>query len=699
MLSSLIRLQACRTVPLKSTILQATRVPLRTPVNRPVTRWAPRQPVGRAPARSGRPVPPFSILPLGLSVSAVCVWRWRLGSVTARCEHEHSRVVPEEPATERLRLDWRRLWSLLRPYLHYLIGAVCSAAIVALCNVEIPRLLGDLINVLTHFASAEGGGLHFTDELRAPALRLISFYGLQSLFTFAYIVCLSYMGEGMAADLRSQLFSVLMQQDVAFYDHHKTGEVINRLTTDVQDFKSSFKMCVSQGMRSVAQVLGCVAALYHMSPQLTLGSAVVITSVISVGTLIGRGLRELSREAQQQVAHSTAVAEEAVGNVRTVRAFAMEDSETEIYVEEVNKSRDMHIRLGIGIGCFQAGANLFMNSVVLATLYYGGYLMSMQQLSAGDLMSFLVASQTIQRSLAQMSILFGTFVRGMSAGARVFEYINLKSEIPIRGGDIIPVSQLTGSVEFRDVTFSYPTRPGVTVLDGLQLKVPSGHMLALVGYSGGGKSTCAALLERFYDPVSGQVLLDGHDLRSLDPHWLRGRVIGYINQEPVLFATSIRENIRYGREDATDEEVMQAARLANAHHFISDLPDGYDTAVGERGVTLSGGQKQRVAIARALLKDPRILVLDEATSALDAESEKVVQEALDRVVTGRTVLVIAHRLSTVRHADCIAVIANGRVAEMGSHAELVKKKGLYWDLVKHNTLQGEGGVQADTRSL
>ncbi|XP_037087475.1 LOW QUALITY PROTEIN: mitochondrial potassium channel ATP-binding subunit-like [Pollicipes pollicipes] len=578
-------------------------------------------------------------------------------------------------------------------------AATESAAVVALCNVEVPRLLGDLINVLTHFASGEGGG-QFSDELRQPAIRLISFYGLQSLFTLAYIVCLSYMGEGMAADLRSQLFGVLMEQDVAFYDHHKTGEVINRLTTDVQDFKSSFKMCVSQGMRSIAQVVGCVAALYHISPQLTLGSAVVIGSVVSVGTMIGRGLRAISRDAQQQVAHATAVAEEAVGNVRTVRAFAMEDSETEFYVEEVNKSRDIHIRLGVGIGLFQAGANLFMNSVVLATLYYGGYLMSQRQLTAGDLMSFLVASQTIQRSLAQMSILFGTFVRGMSAGARVFEYMNLRAEIPIRGGATIPVSQLTGSVEFRDVTFNYPTRPQVVVLDHMQLHVPAGHMLALVGYSGGGKSTCAALLERFYDPVSGQVLLDGHDLRSLDPHWVRGRVIGYINQEPVLFATSIKENIRYGRTDATDEEVEAAARLANAHQFVSALPDGYDTAVGERGVTLSGGQKQRVAIARALLKDPRILVLDEATSALDAESEKVVQEALDRVVTGRTVLVIAHRLSTVRNADTIAVIADGKVAEMGSHAELVRKRGLYWDLVKHNTLREEGGAApAGGRSL
>lgn len=301
-------------------------------------------------------------------------------------------------------------------------------------------------------------------------------------------------------------------------------------------------------------------------------------------------------------------------------------------------------------------------------------------------MSFLVASQTVQRSMASLSVLFGQVVRGLSAGARVFEYMALSPVIPLTGGYCIPNKDIRGSITFQNVTFSYPCRPGFNVLKDFTLKLPSGKIVALVGQSGGGKTTVASLLERFYDPEAGSVTLDGHDLRTLNPSWLRGQVIGFISQEPVLFATTIMENIRFGKLDASDEEVYTAAREANAHEFISSFPDGYSTVVGERGTTLSGGQKQRLAIARALIKQPTVLILDEATSALDAESERVVQEALDRASAGRTVLVIAHRLSTVRAAHSIIVMANGQVCEAGTHEELLKKGGLYSELIRRQTL-------------
>ncbi|XP_066538695.1 mitochondrial potassium channel ATP-binding subunit isoform X2 [Hoplias malabaricus] len=273
-------------------------------------------------------------------------------------------------------------------------------------------------------------------------------------------------------------------------------------------------------------------------------------------------------------------------------------------------------------------------------------------------------------------------VRGVSAGARVFEYLALEPTIPLTGGGRIPHKSLTGRVDFMNINFSYPTRPGHQILKNFSLTLPPCKTVAVVGESGGGKSTVAALLERFYDPANGVIMLDGLDIKTLDPSWLRGHVIGFISQEPVLFGTSVMENIRFGKPGATDAEVVAAAKQANAHTFITGFPDGYSTVVGERGVTLSGGQKQRIAIARALIKNPRILVLDEATSALDAESERVVQEALDRATTGRTVLIIAHRLSTIQGADLICVMSNGRVVESGTHSDLLSKGGFYAELIR-----------------
>lgn len=267
------------------------------------------------------------------------------------------------------------------------------------------------------------------------------------------------------------------------------------------------------------------------------------------------------------------------------------------------------------------------------------------------------------------------------------QYIDQTPSIPMEGGKTIPFHALMGDISFKDVGFHYPSRPGQNILEDFNLEIPGGKMVALVGMSGGGKSTLAVLLERFYDVSRGSITVDGVDIKEFDPTWLRGRAIGFINQEPVLFATSVMENIRYGKPTATDEEVIEAAKLANADGFILGFPQGYSTVLGERGVTVSGGQKQRIAIARALVKNPSILILDEATSALDSESERIVQEALDKVVKGRTTVVIAHRLSTIRDANLIAVVSKGKIAEIGTHHELKLKKGLYWDLIKKQELE------------
>jgi ATP-binding cassette subfamily B (MDR/TAP) protein 8 len=584
---------------------------------------------------------------------------------------------------------WREFFKLLLPDVWFLLGAVVSAFAVALINVEIPLLLGGLVNVLAKYASQDSS-CNFLQDVRLPAVKLISMYSVQGALTFVYISLLSSMAERLAARLRERLFEAVIVQDIAFFDANKTGEIVNRLTTDIQDFKSSLKLCISQGLKSSTQTLGCILSMSVVSPKLTLVMSAVVIAIIGVGSLMGSGLRVLSRKAQAQIAKSTAVADEALGNVRTVRAFAMEPTEIKLFAREVEKSSNLNQLLGLGIGVFQGLSNIALNGLVLGSLYVGGYLMSQGEVTAGDLMAFMVATQTIQRSLGQMSMLFGQVIRGLTAGSRVFEYMLLRPEIAVTGGKIIPYHTLTGSVEFQSVNFSYPTRPDQQVLKDFSLKVPGGRMVALVGLSGNGKSTVAALLERFYDVSSGRITLDGQDIKTLDPSWLRGRVIGFINQEPVLFATTVMENIRYGRPDATDTEVIEAAKLANADGFITTFPNGYKTVLGERGVTVSGGQKQRIAIARALLKNPTILILDEATSALDAESERVVQDALDHIVKGRTVLVIAHRLSTVRDADVIAVVSGGQIVEMGTHSQLKRQRGFYWQLIRNQEQLNEG---------
>ncbi|KAF7663883.1 hypothetical protein LDENG_00198350 [Lucifuga dentata] len=646
----------------------------------------------------------FILGPAVLTVSA------RLFGCVAYCEADVNNNTPVEVVTKDPvpEFKWHILWEFVRPQLLALIGAVVLAFGAAILNIQIPLMLGELVNIVAHYLREHAG--NYIHEIRGPAMKLLGLYGIQGLLTCGYIILLSRVGERMAADMRKTLFASLLKQDVAFFDANKTGQLVNRLTADIQEFKSSFKLVISQGLRSITQTVGCFISLYLISPKLSGLSVIVLPCLVGGGAVIGSFLHKLSRLAQEQVAKATGVADEALGNVRTVKAFAMEERELQLYAHEVDKSYEINESLGTGIAVFQGLSNIALNCIVLGTIFAGGTLIAGNELSPGDLMSFLVASQTVQRSLASISILFGQVVRGISSGARVFEYLALEPTIPLSGGGRIPYHSLTGRVDFMNISFSYPTRPGHQILENFSLTLLPCKTVAIVGESGGGKSTVASLLERFYDPVSGVIMLDGLDIRTLDPSWLRGQVIGFINQEPVLFGSSIMENIRFGKPEATDAEIINAAKQANAHRFITSFPDGYNTVVGERGVTLSGGQKQRIAIARALIKNPSILVLDEATSALDAESERVnpsilvldeatsaldaeservVQEALDRATRGRTVLIIAHRLSTIQGADLICVMSNGCIVEAGTHLELLSKGGLYSDLIRRQRTEAQ----------
>ncbi|CAH0550882.1 unnamed protein product [Brassicogethes aeneus] len=628
---------------------------------------------------------------IALTLSGGSIIQIVLNKSNVYCDAKKTRLATYRHGSDKnLKFDWKRFWAYLQPHMWYFVAAIIGALAVAILNIQIPQIMGGVINVIARFSETKDSQM-FISEMKLPAIKIVSMYVAQSICTFFYIYMMSNLGEKIAYNMKTDLFSSILKQDIAFFDRQRTGEIINRLTADIQDFKSSFKQTISGGLRAATQIIGCSVSLIMISPHMTFITLLCIPSVIAVGTIFGALLRSTSRKAQAQVEKTTAVADEAVGNIRTVRAFAMEDQEIELFNNEAELAMDLNQDLGFGIGVFQAGTNMFLNSMVLSTLYMGGYLLSTNKLSAGEVMSYLMASQTIQRSLAQISLLFGSVVRGLASGSRVFEYINLKPSMSLKGGKIIPDGALKGDIQFKNVTFAYPTRPQQVILENFNLTVPSGKTVAIVGASGNGKSTVVALIERFYDIQAGSITIDGEDIKTLDPSWLRNRALGLISQEPILFGTSIIENIRYGRPNATDEEVMQAAELANAHEFISNFPKGYDTLVGERGATLSGGQKQRIAIARALLKDPSILLLDEATSALDTESEKIVQKALEKARKGRTVIVIAHRLSTIQNADLIVVLNRGKIVEMGTHDQLKGLKGFYWSLTYQQQQAPQGG--------
>ncbi|NRD56323.1 ABC transporter ATP-binding protein [Corallococcus exiguus] len=486
-------------------------------------------------------------------------------------------------------------------------------------------------------------------------------------------------GENVVQALRERLFSHLVSQEVAFFDNSKTGELVTRLGADTAVLQQSVSGNIAMALRSGAQVLGGVALLFYTSPTLTLLMLTVVPPVVVVAMVYGRRMRLTSRRVNDEHAASNAVAEEIFAGIRTVRSFAAERHEGGRYSVALAKALAL-ARRRTQLSAFFIGGSTFGGFIAGSlVLWYGSRLMLRGDLSIGSLTSFLVYTTLVSMSVSGLTDLWADFMRASGSAERVFDLLDRKPGMPISGGERI--DPLQGHVEFQSVRFAYPTRLDAPVLKDLNLAIQPGEVVAIVGPSGAGKSTIAGLLARMYDPQGGSLLLDGRDLRTVDPEWLRQQ-IGVVAQEPMLFSGSIFDNIRYGRLDATEAEVEAAARAANAHDFVCRFPDGYRTSVGERGVQLSGGQKQRVAIARAILKDPRLLVLDEATSALDAESEHLVKDALERLMRGRTTLIIAHRLSTVLGADRVLVLEGGQVVQSGSHASLMEQEGLYRRLVE-----------------
>uniref|UniRef100_A0A3Q3EDP3 ATP-binding cassette, sub-family B (MDR/TAP), member 10 n=1 Tax=Labrus bergylta TaxID=56723 RepID=A0A3Q3EDP3_9LABR len=541
--------------------------------------------------------------------------------------------------------DVRRILQLAHPERWRLAAAVGFLTVSSAVTMSAPFFLGKVIDTIyTSGADTET----MTASLTSLCIMLTGVFLCGGAANAARVYVMQISGQQIVRDLRASVFSSILRQEVAFFDRNRTGELINRLSADTAVVGRSITDNLSDGLRAVAQATAGVSMM---------------------------------------------LAEERISNMRTVRAFGKELSEVNTYTQKTDQVLSLARKEAVLRAGFFGVTGLSGNIMILSVLYKGGLLMANQHMTVGELSSFLMYTFWVGISIAGLSSFYSELMKGFGAGSRLWELLDRKPEFPLNEGLVLPAEQLKGQLEFSDVSFAYPTRKEAPIFQNLSLVVPAGTIMAVVGPSGSGKSTLVSLLLRLYDADSGVITVDGHDIRDLNPYWLRSH-IGTVSQEPVLFSCSIRDNIAYGAgdpESVSSEDIYRAARVANAYNFIQTFPKGFDTVVGEKGVLLSGGQKQRIAIARALLKNPKILLLDEATSALDSENEFLVQEALERLMDGRTVVIIAHRMSTIQNANTVAVLDQQRIAECGRHTELLgNRQGLFRKLMeKQAFLQDE----------
>lgn len=494
--------------------------------------------------------------------------------------------------------------------------------------------------------------------------------------------------------IRNLLFRSLVRQEIGFFDSNHTGDITSRLTSDTTMVSDLISLNMNICLRSLVKGMGVCVFMFTLSWKLSLVTFMGFPFVMLVSKLYGKYYKRLAREVQDALAKANNIAEETVSAMKTVRSFANEEAEAGVYWEKLQHMYKLNKKQALAYACYMWSSSLTVLALQVSILYYGGHLVVSGHLTSGNLISFIIYELELGDCMENIGAVYTGLMQGVGAAEKVFEFIDRKPQLS-SDGTLAP-DTLKGLVEFKNVTFSYPTRPETQVLKDVSFTLHPGQVTALVGPSGSGKSSCVSLLEHFYRAQAGQVLLDGSPIEEYDHRYLHTKV-SLVGQEPVLFARSVQENIAYGLTDCCLEEIVQASMKANAHGFITELPDGYSTDAGEKGAQLSGGQKQRVAIARALVRSPHVLILDEATSALDAESEHIVQQALNGIMQDRTVLVIAHRLSTVEKAHNIIVIDKGEVLEQGTHRDLMQKEGLYSKLVKRQILGIETGTETMNR--
>lgn len=569
----------------------------------------------------------------------------------------------------------KKALGFIRPYvLHIILALLCMLAVAGL-SLLVPWLVKDMIDEVLVKRDLR--------MLNIICLLGIGIYFFKGVFSFGQEYLMAYVAQKVIFDLRSKLWRHLSRLSLTFFTRERGGNILSRLTNDISLIEQTLTYAVIDFVIRSVTVIGIIAFIFYINWELSLISMSLLPLTAFLIERYGKKMRRLGRQIQDNLSSLASIANEVIGAIKVVKAFASSDREVERFEEANIRSFKASLK-GAKLRAFLSPTvEMIAASSTIFLLWYGGRQVIEGSLTPGELVAFLGYVAMIVTPLKGLSNVFARFQQALAALDRIFEVMEIPIEVSEEEG-AMEMPRIKGEVVFEGVSFSYEGEP---VLKNINLRVRPGEVIGVVGPSGAGKSTLVDLIPRFYDPTEGAIYIDGVNIKKVKLDSLR-RQIGIVPQETILFATTIRENIAYGNPNASFDEIVKAAKIANAHDFIMKLPNGYDTLVGERGVTLSGGERQRIAIARAILGDPRILIFDEATSALDSESEREVQEALEKVMRGKTTFFVAHRLSTLRCADRIIVLNDGKIVEEGTHEELLRKRGLYWRLY---ILQGGNG--------
>ncbi|WP_027937068.1 ABC transporter ATP-binding protein [Anaeroarcus burkinensis] len=564
--------------------------------------------------------------------------------------------------------SYMRLLKYLRPYLPRLGMAIFCIVLASAANLYVPWIIKDVIDRVL----AEKDMM----MLNLIAGGIVVVFLLRGIFFYGQSYLMAYVGQRIVIDIREDIYRHLQRLSLSFYSRNSTGNIMSHVTNDVAAVQGALADTLIELITESVILIGSIGAMFFLHWKLALFTFITVPLVGQTINIFGKKLRASGNVMQVKVADITSVLQEAISSIRVIKSFAREDFEIERFQKENFSNFRAQMKNAQLMATLTPLIEFLAAIGVTLIIWYGGWEVIHGDLTAGALIAFLIYAVNLSNPVKRISKSYGVVQRALAAAQRVFEVIDTQPDVQ-DAEDAVILQNSQGHLVFEGVDFSY--NPGEPALRQVFFEANPGQMIAIVGPSGAGKTTIAALIPRFYDPQQGTIYLDGVDIRTVTQKSLREQM-AIVLQETVLFNRSVYENIRYGRLEATQEEVVAAAKAANAHDFITAMPQGYETPIGERGCMLSGGQRQRIAIARAILRDPRLLILDEATSALDVESEQLVQEALDKLMVGRTSVVIAHRLSTIVRADCILVMYQGRIVEMGSHEALLQAGGLYQKL-------------------